>query len=148
MHARSIWPSVDLASDRHLLVEGHLQTRLRKESSMRTSTFRRITAPFAAFAVIVSLGSSPVLARAGGGGGSWRLRGGADGYALSGAVGRRREAGGIVVPWPIAGERHELIAVLLQPGGRIGGTVRLAGVLGRLEQRRCRFEHPRDPRSM
>jgi hypothetical protein len=28
------------------------------------------------------------------------------------------------------------------------GTVRLAGVLGRLEQRWCRFEHPRDPRSI
>ena len=28
------------------------------------------------------------------------------------------------------------------------GTVRLAGVLGRLEQGWCRFEHPRDPRSM
>src|SRR6202795_4577395 len=69
MHARSIWPSVKLASDRHLLVEGRLQTRLRKESSMRTSTFRKITASFAALAVIVSLGSSPVLARGGGGGG-------------------------------------------------------------------------------
>ena len=28
------------------------------------------------------------------------------------------------------------------------GTVRLVGVLGRLEQRRGRFEYPRDPRSM
>ena len=28
------------------------------------------------------------------------------------------------------------------------GTDKLAGVLGRLEQWRCRFEHPRDPRSM
>jgi len=36
---------------------------------MRTSTFRKITAPLAALAVIVSLGSSPVLARGGGGGG-------------------------------------------------------------------------------
>ena len=27
------------------------------------------------------------------------------------------------------------------------GTVRLTGVLGGLEQRRCRFEQPRDPRS-
>jgi hypothetical protein len=29
-----------------------------------------------------------------------------------------------------------------------GGTDKLAGVLGRLEQRRCRLEQPRDPRSM
>ena len=72
MHARSIWRSVKLASDRHLLVEGHLQTRLRKESSMRTSTFRTITASFAALAVIVSLGTSPVLAR--GGWGRWPFR--------------------------------------------------------------------------
>jgi len=36
---------------------------------MRTSTFRKITASFAALAVIVSLGTSPVLARGGGGGG-------------------------------------------------------------------------------
>ena len=28
------------------------------------------------------------------------------------------------------------------------GTDKLAGVLGRLEQRRCRLEQPRDPRSM
>jgi hypothetical protein len=28
------------------------------------------------------------------------------------------------------------------------GTVKLAGVLGGFEQRRCRLEHPRDPRSM
>jgi hypothetical protein len=28
------------------------------------------------------------------------------------------------------------------------GTVKLTGVSRRLEQRRCRFEHPRDPRSM
>jgi cold shock CspA family protein len=28
------------------------------------------------------------------------------------------------------------------------GTVRLAGLLGRLEQRRCRLEQPGDPRSM
>ena len=28
------------------------------------------------------------------------------------------------------------------------GTDKLTGVLRRLEQRRCRFEHPRDPRSM
>ena len=41
------------------------------------------------------------------------------------------------------------------PDGRLGGrmaifvgTVRLAGVLGRLEQRWCPFEHPRDPRSI
>ena len=36
---------------------------------MRASTFRKITASFAALAVIVSLGTSPVLARGGGGGG-------------------------------------------------------------------------------
>ena len=36
---------------------------------MRTSTFRKIAASFAALAVIVSLGTSPVLARGGGGGG-------------------------------------------------------------------------------
>ena len=36
---------------------------------MRTSTFRKITASFAALAVIVCLGTSPVLARGGGGGG-------------------------------------------------------------------------------
>ena len=59
MHARSIWWSVKQASDCHLLVEGLLQTRLRKESSMRTSTFRKITASFAALAVIASLGTSP-----------------------------------------------------------------------------------------
>ena len=29
-----------------------------------------------------------------------------------------------------------------------GGTDKLAGVLGHLEQRRCRLEQPRDPRSM
>jgi hypothetical protein len=28
------------------------------------------------------------------------------------------------------------------------GTVKLTGVLRRPEKRRCRFEHPRDPRSM
>ena len=28
------------------------------------------------------------------------------------------------------------------------GTDKLSGVLGRLEQRRCRLEHPRDARSM
>jgi hypothetical protein len=36
---------------------------------MHASTFRKITASFAALAVIVSLGTSPVLARGGGGGG-------------------------------------------------------------------------------
>ena len=36
---------------------------------MRTSTFSKITASFAALAVIASLGTSPVLARGGGGGG-------------------------------------------------------------------------------
>jgi hypothetical protein len=36
---------------------------------MRASTFRKITAVFAALAVIVSLGTSPVLARGVGGGG-------------------------------------------------------------------------------
>ena len=36
---------------------------------MRASTFRKITASFAALAVIVFLGTSPVLGRGGGGGG-------------------------------------------------------------------------------
>ena len=36
---------------------------------MRASTFRKITASFAALAVIVFLGTSPVVARGGGGGG-------------------------------------------------------------------------------
>src|ERR1700719_2721353 len=87
MHARSIWPSVELASDRHLLVEGHLQTRLRKESSMRTSTFRKITASFATLAVIVSLGSSPVLARGGGGGGGGGGHFGGGGTVVGGGFG-------------------------------------------------------------
>ena len=30
----------------------------------------------------------------------------------------------------------------------LGGTDKLAGVLGHLEQRRCRLEQPREPRSM
>ena len=30
----------------------------------------------------------------------------------------------------------------------LGGSDKLAGVLSRLEQRRCRLEQPRDPRSM
>jgi hypothetical protein len=34
-----------------------------------------------------------------------------------------------------------------RPSAR-GGTDKLAGVLSRLEQRRCRLEQPRDPRSM
>lgn len=33
-------------------------------------------------------------------------------------------------------------------GVTLNGTDKLAGVLGRLEQRRCRLEQPRDPRSM
>jgi hypothetical protein len=37
---------------------------------------------------------------------------------------------------------------LRRNGRGLLGTVRLAGVLCRLEQRWCRFEHPRDPRSM
>jgi hypothetical protein len=40
-----------------------------RNRQLRTSTFRKITASFAALAVIVSLGTSPVLARGGGGGG-------------------------------------------------------------------------------
>src|SRR3984885_8857476 len=87
MHARSIWPSVKLASDHHLLVEGRLQTWLRKESSMRTSTFRKITASFAALAVNVSLGSSPVLARGGGGGGGGGGPFGGGGTVIGGGFG-------------------------------------------------------------
>src|SRR5580704_16917965 len=97
MHARSIWPSVKLASGRHLLVEGLLQTRLRKESSMRTSTFRKITASFAALTVIVSLGTSPVLARGGGGGGHFGGGGtfiGGGGFHAGGFGGRGFHPGG------------------------------------------------------
>src|SRR5580693_8206971 len=97
MHSRSIWWSVKQASDRHLLVEGLLQTRLRRESSMRTSTFRKITASFAALAVIVSLGTSPVLARGGGGGGHFGGGGtfiGGGGFHAGGFGGRGFHPGG------------------------------------------------------
>ena len=69
MHARSIWWSDKQASDCHLLVEGLLQTRLRKDRQCALQPSGKSPHPFAALAVIASLGTSPVLARGGGGGG-------------------------------------------------------------------------------
>jgi hypothetical protein len=58
----------------------------------------------------------------------------------------------IVVPKGSHGAYREQIvldvrSVVRAPAGKTG-TVKLTGVLRRLEQRRCRFEHPRHPRSM
>ena len=68
---------------------------------MRASTFRKITAPFAALAVIVFLGTSPVVARGGGGGhmgggGTFIGRGGfhAGGFARGGFHSGGRMYGG------------------------------------------------------
>src|SRR5271167_214288 len=47
---------------------------------------------------------------------------------------------GLRSTWGPAGESAATVTCI--------GTVKLAGVLGGFEQRRCRFEHPRDPRSM
>jgi hypothetical protein len=58
------WPQTAIS-----LSKDFFKRDFEKESSMRASTFRKITASFAALAVIVSLGTSPVLARGGGGGG-------------------------------------------------------------------------------
>ena len=49
----------------------------------------------------------------------------------------------IVVKWPFCVEISVTVARAIEIG-----TDKLAGVLGRLEQRRCRLEQPRDPRSM
>jgi hypothetical protein len=64
---------------------------------MRTSTFRKITASFAALAVIASLGTSPVLARGGGGGGHFGGGGtfiGGGGFHAGGFGGRGFHPGG------------------------------------------------------
>jgi hypothetical protein len=54
---------------------------------MRTSTFRKITASFAALAEIVSLGSSPALASGGGGGGGGGGHFGGGGTFIGGGFG-------------------------------------------------------------
>jgi hypothetical protein len=58
---------------------------------MRASTFRKITASFASLAVIVFLGTSPVLARGGGGGGHF---GGGGTFMRGGFGGGGFHAGG------------------------------------------------------
>jgi hypothetical protein len=58
------WPQAAIS-----LSKDFFKRDFERKSSMRPSTFRKITASFAALAVIVSLGISPVLARGGGGGG-------------------------------------------------------------------------------
>jgi len=68
MHDQPIRRTVKLASDRHLLLEHVIERFFEKEPSMRNSTLKAVTASFAAVAMIVSLGTSPVLARGGGGG--------------------------------------------------------------------------------
>jgi hypothetical protein len=51
---------------------------------MRNSTLRAITASVAAVAMIVSLGTSPVLARGGGGGHAGGVRAGGGGFHAGG----------------------------------------------------------------
>ena len=53
---------------------------------------------------------------------------------------------GIEAPLADAAARIPVLGGRRHAGAR--GTVKLTGVLGGLQQWRCRFEHPRDPRSM
>jgi hypothetical protein len=62
-------PTRKLASRRHLLLEHIVERDFEREAPMRNSTLKTVAGSLAAVTVIVSLGTSPVLARGGGGGG-------------------------------------------------------------------------------